>query len=92
LCENLNNVIGHGIWYDTYKFQDTYILWFVIEIIETMNSENMLCGCFGLYPCYIAGILNRMPSIHFYVVCSDKFRRLSTVLRPEESVSVQIVH
>jgi hypothetical protein len=32
----------------------------------------MLCGCFGLYPSYIAGILNRMPNIHLYVVCSEK--------------------
>jgi hypothetical protein len=72
LCENLNNVIGHGIWFDTYQVQNTEMLWFVNEIIETMNSDNMLCGCFGLYPSYVAGILNRMPNIHFYLVCSEK--------------------
>jgi hypothetical protein len=50
----------------------TPMLWFVKQIIEIMNSDNMLCGSFGMYPCYIAGILNRMPNIHFYVVCSEK--------------------
>jgi hypothetical protein len=72
ICEQLNSVIGHGIWYDTYQIQNTDMLWFVKGIIETVNSDNTLCGCFGLYPSYIAGVLNRMPGIHFYVVCSEK--------------------
>jgi hypothetical protein len=48
------------------------MLWFVNEIIEDMNSDNMFCDCFGLYPGYVAGILNRMPNIHFYVARSEK--------------------
>jgi hypothetical protein len=72
LCENLNNVIGNGIWHDTYQVQNPDMLWFVNKIIEAMNSDNMLCGCFGLYPSYIGAILNQMPNSHFYVVCSEK--------------------
>jgi hypothetical protein len=45
LCEDLNNVVGHGIWHDTYLVQNTDILWLVNEIIEAMNSRNVLCGC-----------------------------------------------
>jgi hypothetical protein len=56
LCENFNNVIGRGIWYNTYEVQNTDILLFVNEIIETTNSDNMLCGSFGMYPSYIAGV------------------------------------
>jgi hypothetical protein len=41
LCENLNNTIGHGIWYDTYQVQNTDMLWFVNEMNETMNSDNV---------------------------------------------------
>jgi hypothetical protein len=72
LCENLNNAIGHVIWYDTYQVQNTDMLWFVNEIIEAISNDNMLCGSFGLYPRYVAGILNRIPNIHLYVVCSEK--------------------
>ena len=72
LCEKLNNVIGHGIWHDTYQVENTDMLWFVNKLIETMSSDNVLCGSFGLYPSYVAGILNRMPNIHLYAVCSEK--------------------
>jgi hypothetical protein len=37
-----------------------------------MNSDKVLCGCFGLYPSYVAGILNSVKEIHFYVLCSKK--------------------
>jgi hypothetical protein len=72
LRENFNSVIGHRICHDTYQVLNTDMLWFVNEIIEDMNCDNLLCGCFCLYPSYVAGILNRMPNIHFYVVCSEK--------------------
>jgi hypothetical protein len=37
-----------------------------------MNRDTVLCGCFGLYPCYVAGILTSVKSIEIYVVCSEK--------------------
>jgi len=37
-----------------------------------MKSDKVLCGSFGLYPSYAAGILNSVKEIHFYVLCSDK--------------------
>ena len=29
-----------------------------------------------MYPSYFAGILNRMPNIHLYAVCSEKINAL----------------
>ena len=31
---------------------------FVNDIVTIMNSVKLLCGSFGLYPSYVAGILN----------------------------------
>ena len=52
--------------------QNTERLWLVNDIVTTMNSDKMLCGCFGLYPSYVAGILNSVKIIHFYVLCSKR--------------------
>jgi len=40
----------------------------VNNIVTTMNSDNMFCGCFGLFPSYIAGILNSVKQSDFYVL------------------------
>jgi len=37
-----------------------------------MNCDKVLCGSFGLYPSYAAGILNSVEKIHMYVVCSEQ--------------------
>jgi len=47
-------------------------LWLVNDIITTVNSDEVLCGPFGLYPRYAAGILNSVKEINFYVLCSEK--------------------
>jgi len=44
----------------------------VNDIITTVNSDKVLCVSFGLYPSYVAGILNSVKEIHFYVLCSEK--------------------
>ena len=72
LCEKLNNIIGHGIWYDTFQVRNTKWLWLVNGIVTMMNSDKVLCGSFGLYPCYVAGILKFVEVIHFYVLCNEK--------------------
>ena len=41
-------------------------------IVTTMNSDKNLCGSFGLYPSYAAGILNSVKEIHFCELCSGK--------------------
>jgi hypothetical protein len=33
-----------------------------------------LCGTFGLYPSYVAGILNSVKEINFYVFCNKHIR------------------
>ena len=72
LCEDLNNIVGQGIWYDTFEVTNTKWLWFMNDIVTTMNSDNVLCGSFRLYPCYAAGSLNSVKEILFYVLCSEK--------------------
>ena len=68
LCEDLNNIVGRGIWYDTFDVQNTKWLWLVNDIVTTLNSAKVLCGCFGLYPRYVAGILKSVTEIHSYVL------------------------
>jgi hypothetical protein len=58
LCEKLNNMVGSAIGYDTFAIRNIKWLWFVNNIIAAMNNDNILCGCFGLFPCYVAGILD----------------------------------
>jgi len=49
LREDLNNVVGEGIWYDTFKIQNTKWLCLVNNIVATTSSDNVLCGSFGVY-------------------------------------------
>jgi hypothetical protein len=58
LREDLNKTVGYGIYYDTFKIQNTKWLWFVENFITIINSNTVLCGSFGVYPSYVAGILN----------------------------------
>jgi len=47
------------------------VLWLVNNIVTTVYSDKVLCGSFGLYPSYAAGIRNCVKEIHFYVLCSE---------------------
>jgi len=44
----------------------------VNDIVTTLKCDKVLCGCFGFYPSYVAGILNSEKEIHFYLLCSKK--------------------
>jgi len=72
LWEDLNNIVGQGVWRDTFQVKNIKCLLLVNDIVTTMNSDKVLCGSFGLYPSYLAGILNSVKEIHFYVLCSEK--------------------
>jgi hypothetical protein len=72
LCEDLNNIISEGIWHDRYNVRNTEWLWLVNNIVAAMNSDKILCGSFGIYPSFVAGILNSVNKIHFYVLCSKQ--------------------
>jgi hypothetical protein len=52
----------------------------VNDIVTTMNSDNMLCGCFGLFPSYVALIPNSIKEINFYVVCNKRSLRCASYL------------
>jgi len=43
----------------------------VRDIITDMNNNKVICGCFGLYPSYVAGFLNTVKDIHFYILCEE---------------------
>jgi hypothetical protein len=49
LCEDLNTTVGQDIWYDTFQVQNTKWLWLVNNIVTTMKSNNMLCGCLDYF-------------------------------------------
>ena len=72
LCEDLCTLVGLGIWYVTFKIQNTKWLWLVNEIISALNNDNVLCGCFELYPSYVARILQSVKEIHFFALCTKK--------------------
>lgn len=72
LCEDLNNIVGQGVWYDTFQVLNTKWLRLVNDIVTTVNSDTVLCGSFGLYPSYVAGVLNSVKEIHFYVLYTEK--------------------
>jgi hypothetical protein len=69
LCEALNIIIGQGIWYDTFQIRNAKWLWLVNDLVTTLNSDNVLCGTFGLYPGYVA-IIKLCKKINFYVLCN----------------------
>lgn len=72
LCEDLNNLVGEGIWYDTFKIQNSKWFWFVYDILATMNSNKGFCGSFGLYPLFVACIRNSMKKfISMYCVMNS---------------------
>jgi hypothetical protein len=73
LCEELNNILRESIWYDNFKIQNTKWLWLVNDV-EAINSNKVLCGSFGLYPSFVAGILNSVKEINFYVLCNKKLK------------------
>ena len=72
LCEDLNNIVGQGVCYDTFQVQNTKWLRLVNNIVSALNSDNVLCDSFGLYPSYVSGILNSVNETHSNVLCNRR--------------------
>jgi len=72
LCEDLIEIVGQGIYYDRFEIQNTKWLWFINDMVTAMNDDKTLCGCFGMYPSFVAGILNSARRIHFFVRCNEE--------------------
>ena len=49
------------------------------DVVTAMNNDKVLCGSFGLYPNYAAGILNSVKDIHFYLLSSEKLNYVDYV-------------
>ena len=80
MCEDLNTTVGQGIWYDTFQVQNTKWLWLVNDIVTTMKSNNVLCASFGIFPSYVAGILNSVKkSISMLFVIKEDYDVLATL-------------
>ena len=63
LCEDLNSIVGLSVWYVTFQIKNSEWLWLVSDIVATINSNEILCGSFGLYASYAAEILNTAEKI-----------------------------
>jgi len=72
LAENLNEIVRQGIYYDRFEIQNTKWLWFVSNMVTAMDNDKILCGCFGKYPTFVAGILNSARRMHFFVLCNEE--------------------
>jgi len=70
MCKDLNEIVGQGIYYDTFKIQNTNWLWFVNDIDTALNKDSVPCSSFGFYSSYVAGIVHSVKEIHFYALCS----------------------
>jgi len=68
LSEILNKIAGYAIYYDTLEIQNTKLISIVNNYITIINSNKLLFGSFGVYPSYVAGILNFVNKIHFYIL------------------------
>jgi hypothetical protein len=67
-------MVGNAIRYDTFAIRNMKWLWFVNDTVEVINNNNILhvCGCFELYLTFVAGILDSVKGINFYVACNKK--------------------
>ena len=72
LREDLNVIIGQELYYDTFEIQNTKWFWFVSNMVTAMNNDEALRGCFGLYPGFVAGILNSAKRIHYFVLSNEE--------------------
>ena len=71
-ASELNSIVGLIVCYDTFQIKNSDWLWLISDIVATINRDNILCGSFGLYASYAAGILNWVEKIHLYLVCSEQ--------------------
>ena len=78
LCEELK-MFSVKAYITTLKIQNAKWLWLVNNLVTVMNKNNILCGAFGLFPIYVAVILNSVKDITFYVLCSEKLNYLGYI-------------
>jgi len=72
MCEDLNEIVGHRIYYDAFGIQNTKWLWFVSNMVTAMNNDRTLCLHLGMYPSFVAGILNSARRTHFFVLGNEE--------------------
>jgi hypothetical protein len=46
----------------------------VNDIVTVMNSDKLLCGVAGMYPRFVAVILNQENEINYYVLCNESLK------------------
>src|SRR5215469_7097578 len=80
VCEKLNSKMC-GVFHDTFQVKNTKWLWLVTDIVAAKNTDNMRSGVFGTYPSYVAGILNSVTNISFYVLCNEEQNYLEYITK-----------
>jgi hypothetical protein len=53
----------------------------VQNIVTRINSDGIIGGCFGLYPSYVAGILNSAETVHSYVLYNKRPNYTDIILK-----------
>ena len=41
-------------------------------MVTAVDNDKTLCGCFGMNPSFVAGILNSARRTHFFVLCNEE--------------------
>jgi len=42
LCEDLNEIVGQGIYYDTFEIQNTKWFWFISNMVTALNNKKIV--------------------------------------------------
>jgi hypothetical protein len=74
LSDDLDHLVGVGLWHDTFTIRNTTLLWLVHDIVSAMKSDKVLCGVAGMYPGFVAGILNHVNEINFHVLSNGPLK------------------
>jgi len=48
-------------------------------MVTAMNNDKTLCGCFGMHPSFVAGILNSARRVHFFVLCNEELKYVNYI-------------
>jgi hypothetical protein len=56
-------------------------LWLLNNLVTNLNTKNVLCATFGLYPSYAAVTLNSVKVISFYVICYERINYAEHIKR-----------
>jgi hypothetical protein len=57
LSDRLDKDTWLGEWYETFVPINNQWVWLVEKILKLVYKDNIACGVIGMYPAYLAGVL-----------------------------------